>query len=197
MTPLWTTGLSLVRQSLTQPRAAAARIIAMGRGFEPAELWLALVLLCVLSAGLTHLGLMLLPPSRTGEGESIGTGPLATAGLQIAIMTVLAALILLVGRRFGGRGDVTGSLSITLWLEGLGLALQVLQLAVLPLGADAADLIGLCGILVFWTLLAFFVAELHGFASVGKVFLGMLATLFAVAFVLALILTMMGVQIDV
>lgn len=185
----------LVRLSLTDPRAAARRVIDIGRGFAPAELWLALILMTVLSTLLTYLSMSMVLPAGQDAGL-FGMGPIAMAGLQQGIMAGFVWAIVAVGRWAGGRGDLIGALSVVVWLELLALILQAAQVVLTPFGPGGADLVGLIGLVLFWTLLSFFVAELHGFKSVPLVFGGIALTVVAAAFALTIVLMLAGVRLD-
>lgn len=182
----------LLRQSLRDPRAAARRVIGLGHAFRPAELWLGLVLLTVLSTLVSHVLILSVEPAGAGV---LGMGPIAMAGLQLGLMAGFVAAIVEVGRRAGGRGDLTGALAIVVWLEALALLLQLIQMLLAPVGLG--DLVGLVGVVMFWTLLSFFVAELHGFQSVPAVFGGIALTVVVAAIILTFVLFLVGVRLDV
>ena len=196
MNGLASIGADLLRLTVTDPRAAARRVIGIGAGLGTDVLWLALVLLTALSTLLSHLVLVTVPvPDGAEAAGMFGIGPIAMAGLQLALMAGFVLAVAAIGRRAGGNGDLTGALSIILWLEVLALGLQAAQVVLLAFGPGLADMIGLAGVILFWTLLSFFVAELHGFRSVGRVFLGIALTVLIAAFAISLLLLLMGVQI--
>ncbi|MFT4149677.1 MAG: hypothetical protein QM656_05720 [Paracoccaceae bacterium] len=198
MTDLLPLTADLARKSLTTPREAARRVIAIGRSFQPAELWLVLFLLAVVSTILSHLVLMTLPPVDAGDGFVwLDLGPVALAGLQLATMAVMVWAILLVGGRMGGRGDLAGALSVVVWLEFLTLAPLLAQAVLAPLAPALCDVAGMLGMAAFWVLLSFFVAELHGFRSVPMVFGGIVLTVLILAFALTPLLFLAGVRLDV
>ena len=67
------------------------------------------------------------------------------------------------------------------------LGFQLVQLVVAPILPALAGLIALVSFVVYFWLLTHFIAELHGFASRGLVFLGMVLTGLAAGFALAVL----------
>jgi hypothetical protein len=76
------------------------------------------------------------------------------------------------------------------WLQLLTLALQLLQL-VASLVARPGRGDRAWGFVLFLWLMTAFIAELHGFASRGLVFLGMILTAIAAGFVLGIVLILL------
>ena len=72
------------------------------------------------------------------------------------------------------------------WLQLLMLALQVLQLIATLVAPPFAGIIGLAGFALFLWLMTAFIAELHGFRSRGRVFLGLVLTGLGTGFVLGI-----------
>lgn len=194
MSELVSLALALLRQSLAAPRIAARQVMEIGAGFDRGVLWLALVLVAVLSSLLTHLGLVLLPAA---EGAGLTLSPIGTALAQFALIAVFLWAIVGIGRWRGGSGTWDQALALMVWLQALLLGLQLLQLVVLVIFVPLAELIGMLGIVFFFFLLTQFVAEMHGFRSALSVFFGILLTMFVLAFGLAFLLAFMGVTVDV
>jgi hypothetical protein len=77
---------------------------------------------------------------------------------------------------------------VVVWLQLLMLGVQVAQLLALIVAPPISGLIGLVGFIGFTWLMVNFIAELHGFRSLGLVFGGIILTFIAAAFVLAILL---------
>ena len=92
-----------------------------------------------------------------------------------------------IGRAFGGTGTLGGALRMVIWWQGFLAILQALQLVLVIASPLLAGLVGLVGGLYSLWVYVCFVSVLHGFASRGQVFLGILASLFGVAFGLILL----------
>lgn len=176
----------LMRDTLRDPRGGARAVMGMAVPMEAR--WLGLVLMAVGSALLTHLGIALtLPASETGATLALPS-PLATAMTQLMVLVLTAALATWVGRWAGGQGQFPDALLLVVWLQCILLAVQLAQMVLLLLVPPLGALVGYAAVALFFWLLTAFVAELHGFRSLGLTFLGVILAILAVAFVLALFL---------
>jgi Yip1 domain len=178
----------LVKLTLEDPRRGVRAVLNLGIPL-PART-AALLLVAVGSALLTHLGFLVLPPSEDPVMAFITGSPLRTAVVQWVILACTVVLIDRVGRARGGTGNLADALLIVVWVQVIMLGLQVVQLVALLVAPPLAMIINLGGLALFFWLLTNFIAELHGFASRGAVFVGIVVTGFAVAFVLILVLTL-------
>lgn len=178
----------LVKLTLEDPRRGVRAVLNLGIPL-PART-AALLLVAVGSALLTHLGFLVLPPSEDPVMAFITGSPLRTAVVQWVILACTVVLIDRVGRARGGTGNLADALLIVVWVQVIMLGLQLVQLVALLVAPPLAMIIYLGGLALFFWLLTNFIAELHGFASRGAVFVGIVVTGFAVAFVLILVLTL-------
>lgn len=176
---------SLMQLTLQDPTRAAGELLSIGVPLRARSAGLLLV--AVLSALLVSL--------QVGDGTQapdritafmLGS-PIRTAVLQWGFLALSVLLIHRVGRAFGGRGSLADALLIVVWLQALMLGFQLVQLVVTPILPALAGLIALASFVVYFWLLTHFIAELHGFASRGLVFLGMVLTGLAAGFVLAVL----------
>jgi hypothetical protein len=79
------------------------------------------------------------------------------------------------------------------WLQFIQLlvvAAQILLMIVLP---AVAPVLEIAGVILFLWLLVNFVAEMHGFRSLGLVFLGVIITFVGFVFGMSLLLMILGV----
>lgn len=186
--------VDLLRQTFARPREAARRVVAMGEAEDRGTLWLVLVVVAILASLLSHA--ILLVFAGPDEGALMG-GPVVTALIQCGVMATIVWAVAAVGRRFGGHGGWNGALAVTIWLEVVAMAMQLLQVVALLLLPPLADLVSMMGLGLFFVLLSLFVAELHGFRSAPLVFLGIIGTIFAAAVILSIVLALLGVGIRV
>jgi len=136
--------IDLFRQTLTEPRAAGARVIAMG--WPPQILWLTLGLIAV-AMSLAVSGILQTAPLPEGEmGEMLRLNPAYRAPLLFALMqwgqAVISVFVLTwIGRAFGGEARVEDMLAVTIWLQlvAVVLVIGVVVITVLlpPIGAFA------------------------------------------------------------
>jgi len=136
--------IDLFRQTLTEPRAAGARVIAMG--WPPQILWLTLGLIAV-AMSLAVSGILQTAPLPEGEmGEMLRLNPAYRAPLLFALMqwgqAVISVFVLTwIGRAFGGEARVEDMLAVTIWLQlvaiVLGIGVVVITVLLPPIGAFA------------------------------------------------------------
>ena len=189
MTPLGL--LQAARDTVANPRGAARAVLALE--LPMSTLWLALALLAVLSTLLTLASLALSPYAGDPALLAMLAQPLLLAGFDLAVLVMSVHLMHTVGKMAGGRGRLAGALALMVWLQVILLIVQAAQLVTQPLVPPLADGIGLVGFAVLVWLLTHFVAELHGFASLGKVLAGLAGTVLGLSLLMALLLAgMMG-----
>lgn len=177
---------ALARLTLSDPRRAARVLLAEGVPTRARSAGLLLV--AVVSALLASLQAF----EGTGPMDPLSafmlSSPFRAAVMQWLFLALSVVLVDRVGRAFGGRGSFADALLVVVWLQLLMLVLQVAQLVVTFVSPVLAGLLGLAGFGVFLWLMTTFIAELHGFASRGLVFLGMVLTCLATGFVLGILL---------
>jgi hypothetical protein len=178
--------MALLRETFRDPRVAARLVMAMRPPVEAR--WMGLVLVAVGSALLTHLGMLMMMQGSDMGATMAMPSPVLTALTQLMVLGLSAALATWVGRWRGGAGTFADALLLIVWLQLVLLALQVLQMVLLLLLPPLGMFVGYAAVGIFFWLLTCFVAELHGFRSLGMTFLGVLLTVLAAAFVLALLL---------
>jgi hypothetical protein len=184
MTGLLPRMAALARLSVQNPRAAARVLLA--EGVPLAARSAGLTLIAVVSAILLYPSFVLMPPEDI-VSAFFAQSPLQTAVVQWLALLLSVVLIASVGRAFGGRGSLADAMLVVVWLQ---LGVQVAQLLALVVLPPLAGLIGLIGFVGFVWLMVNFIAELHGFRSLGLVFGGIIVTFIAAAFVLAILLAL-------
>lgn len=175
---------ALARLTLQEPRQAARALLAEGVPMRARTAGLLLV--AVLSALFASLqvgpGLAELDPFS----RFMLASPFRAAVFQWLFLALSVVLIHRVGRAFGGDGSLPDALLVVVWLQLPMLALQVLQLAATLVAPPLAGIIGLGGLALFLWLMTAFVAELHGFRSRGRVFLGLVLTALGTGLILGI-----------
>lgn len=180
----------LVRETLSEPRATARRIIATD--VPMSVRWQALALVVVVSVILAKLTMLMLG-TPSGVMPGMAAGPIWAAVLQTGVLLLVAGAADRVGRMMGGHGDFADALLLVVWLQAIMLLIQAAQIVALLLLPPFAGLIGLAAMVLFLWLLTNFVAELHGFDSLGKVFGMIVVTAVGLAFLLATVLAVFGI----
>jgi hypothetical protein len=163
----------------------------LGFGLSPAVGWMSLMLMAVVSTILTHISFAMMPvEAQAFWGTAMGS-PVRTAIVQWVVLLFSVHAIHRIGRWRGGKGSLNDTVVLIAWLQFILLCVQVAQLAAQMLVPPLADLLGLLGLVLFLWLLTNFIAQVHGFASVALVFLGVILTLLALMFVLAFIMALL------
>ena len=181
----------VMQMTLQNPRAAARHL--MDRQLPLSTVWLVLALMAVVSAVLSTVSLLLAPAQTEAsviEPNLLAMlqNPLQVAVLQAVVMVIMAMLAQGVGRMFGGRGNFRDALVLIAWTEALLCLLQLAQIVLLLVSPSLAAAIGLFGMVLFMWVLSNFIAEMHRFASAGKVLFGIIATVLAVSVLIAIAL---------
>ncbi len=182
--------LRMAAQTLRAPRESAETILALG--IPRTALAPALALVIVLTIMFGHLNEFLAPATTEGQ---IVIDPMTLGLLQFASLMITAIAVFWIGRAFGGTGRFDEGLLLMIWLQFILLCLQVLQTALLVISMQLASLVAVISVVLFLYLLTHFVAVLHGFKSLGKVFLMILLSAFGLALGLSILLALIGVNI--
>ncbi|MCU0815558.1 MAG: YIP1 family protein [Cypionkella sp.] len=183
--------LALARFTVQSPREGARQV--MRANIPIRARWVALAITAIFSAVLAHLAMGLMPVEMRAEMGQ-GMSPFITAVAQAGLMLLSVHVAYWVGRWFGGTGSFEDALILMVWLQFILLILQVVQIVTQVILPPLSPIVNFASVAIFLWLLSNFVAELHGFSSVGKTFFGILATMLAVGFLLAmLLLPLMGV----
>ena len=183
--------LSLARTSVLAPREGAAALMRLRL---PASVgWMALALMAIAAALLSHLSFATLPAEAQAFFSEAMRSPIRTALIQWIAMLVAVQLVHKVGRWRGGTGSLADAVLLVAWLQFILLLLQVVEivvhLAVPPLGG----VLSIASVVLLFWLLTNFVAELHGFRSLALTFAGIILTMLAGAFLLtALFMALFG-----
>ncbi|MBA3908762.1 MAG: YIP1 family protein [Rhodobacter sp.] len=186
MTGLGQQIMALVRLTLADPRAAARRLLSLDVPMSARTG--GLLLMAVASTFLMQVGFLILPPTEDPVAAFMMQSPLRTAAIQWLILAVSVLLIHRIGRAWGGRGSLTDTLLVVVWLQVIMLGVQLVQTVLLLVAPPFAGLVNLAGIILFFWLMTSFIAELHGFASRGAVMAGILLASFGLAMILVLLL---------
>ncbi|PZX18469.1 Yip1-like protein [Palleronia aestuarii] len=191
----FSTLLPLAGETLRAPRRTFARLMELPVGRE--ALWQALLLVVVLSILLAEATNLLLFAAETDGPAGPGfAAPFIFGAIQFVVLLSTVFLIDGVGRKFGGTGDLRGALLAVTWLQFIMVCLQVVQSVVILLVPSLGALVVTAGLVLFLVLLTCFVAELHGFSSLGRVFGMILFVLVGVGLALSLIATLAGVTVS-
>jgi hypothetical protein len=175
----------MVLSTLKDPREAASNILA----FAPTRqmLWLSMIVVVIISILMSEIANYMLPVVLDNTIIVVMDIPLLAAGVLMFIMVVMIYCTHYIGQACGGNGRLDESFSVVIWLQSIMISLQLLQLLIIPFFPNLAVVFGLFGGVVFFWLYINFVTVLHGFNSLGKVFVGVIFSIVGVFFVLSLV----------
>ena len=187
---------ALVKLTLQRPREAARVVMRIPLPLQAR--WGVIALMAVLSALLMQAMVMLLPQPVGPDGAALRPiGPFFWAGMVAFGMVVTALVAHALGRRFGGKGELADAVILIGWLQFIQLLMVVLQLLVMVVLPLAAPVVEIVAVVLFLWLLVNFVAEMHGFRSLGMVFLGVILAFVGIVMAMSLLLVLLGIGIDV
>lgn len=194
MTSAEATG-ALMIESLRDPETVARKLLAMN--LSPQIRWMALVAVSALAALVISISALLYPPADPDHASSFARlieAPFPGFAIQVVSMLLLAGMVTIGGRVFGGRGRFADALTLVVWLEFLTVPPMILQLFFLMTVPFLTLPVALFTAAAFVWILLSFTATLHGFSNRLLVALGAVGTLFAFSLMLALVLTFMGID---
>jgi hypothetical protein len=184
--------LGMAAQTLRNPRETAEMILSLG--VPRAALLPALSLVIILTILFAQVNELLVPALPDVQ---FVVSPIVLGFLQLASLLITVAAIYAIGRACGGTGRVDEVLLLMIWLQFILLCLQVIQTVLLLVSTQMASLVAIVSVVLFLFLLTHFVAVVHGFQSLGKVFFMILASAIGLALGLSIILAFLGVSIPV
>ncbi|MCX7888480.1 MAG: hypothetical protein N2422_01970 [Rhodobacteraceae bacterium] len=182
--------LPLLRTTLGDPRAGARGLLALGLPVEAR--WLAAGTVVVLSLLMSQLLLLAAPADPSNPVETMMRSPLAAATTQGLLILGLAFGMSVVAGWFGGTARFADGLLLAAWLEFVLLVVQLGLVAVLLVLPALSLVAGILSVGLFFWYLTAFTAEANGFRSAGRTLAGVVAGLFAGAFLMVLILSVLG-----
>ena len=168
--------VAIGRRSLTEPRPAAADLMALGLPMQ--AVWTGFFLTNILGILVSSL-----LPGAAGS-------PFLSALFAIALSLGSVVVVVHVGRALGGHGTFADTLLLTTFLSALVLVGQVAQLVLSLVFPPVAGIFGIAVILMAVWLNVNFIAAIHGFSSLlralGVMVLGSFVLALGVMVVLAL-----------
>lgn len=183
--------LRLARQSVSDPRGGARAMLALDL---PRPVLLQFYLLLQVLSAMVKVVYFAIAPEP--EGVEIPPGASISFTLFEAMVGLIAAFAAYrIGRAFGGRGTFDQALTLVIWAQFILFLVNIVQLGVLLVLPPMVDLINIAAIALFFWLMVHFVSELHDFKSPGLVFVGILLSLFALAILLSILFSAMGLRL--
>lgn len=164
---------ALVWDTIRAPRQTAERIIGMNLPIR--SLWEALALGVLLTV-IVVVGLMLGAPADPTDPASAALQEMYAQPMVVAVGQIISSVttvfaVFWIGRWFGGRGTLEGSVALVAWHQIFLLCVAIVGMVVGIVFPPILSvlLIGLIGL--YFYVLTQFVCTLHGFENAAPVFL--------------------------
>lgn len=184
--------LGLMRHTVIAPSETARQLL--GLQLPQRTLIEAVALLAVVNGLIAGFpGGVALPIS---EEETVVIGPIMWSLVLGALTVLSASSIQVVGRLLGGRGSLREALLVTVWINIMGLAVELVALVVGTFSMELATVVLLGGFLFLLWPFVQFVRILHDFSGVARSLLtvvlsGIVASI-GFSFILAIALSLGG-----
>ncbi|SIS92421.1 Yip1 domain-containing protein [Roseivivax lentus] len=180
--------LRLAWQSVLAPRDVARLLLSLRLGHEALLLSAALVL--VLNTALVRASAMITPPDPAIA--AFVEQPLTFFMGLGGVLAIMALVLTWCGRAVGGTGRIEDVGLMMIWLQGLRVLVQLAMLVLAPVAATLAAFVSVGASLLGLWLLVNFLAEAHGFASLGKAALVLLLAVTGLALGISFFFTLIG-----
>jgi len=148
-------------------------------------------LVAVVSGLLDALTRFLVPLPEELQAAAL-VSPISMTVIQLFSIVLISVVMYRAGRVFGGYGDLTGAFKATIWLSLVGLVFSMVTIILMTVSSGLAQMFQLVSILWMLAIFTVFVQALHGFGSLFTTLAGVLGTIFAVATVIVIALSMFG-----
>lgn len=188
--------LSLLEQTARNPREAVRSLKAMA--LTPEIAWLAFAAVLAVEIFFIHLLSTLAGPAEPAPGAlapGLVESPLLLGLVQGSVVLLMTLSVHWVGRALGGTGRLEVSVAAVALLVFTMMVLQVVELVIVVIVPGLVGGVLLFHIAVFFWLLTMFITEIHGFKRPPLVLVGIILSMFAIAFVLSLVLALIGITL--
>ncbi len=183
------TFLTAFFETLTAPRQGLARVRSWGLG--RVNTWVLAIIVVVASVFLQTFLVSFQTPSA-GVPIMLPSSPFILALVFWGSLVFMVFGAHYIGRMFGGQGHFGDSLTAIVWLQVVVTILQFGQLVMLMISPGFAGLAGIALFIYMVYLLVTFVAEVHGFKSVGMVFLGLIGAIAGISVGLSILIFLLA-----
>lgn len=186
--------MRLCWQGLTSPREGASAVLALGA--PRVALFPLAGLVAVIVTILMFLQGAIVGPAEVpvGDGtvQTVQIAPLFLAFIVFVFIVGYSWALANFGRGLGGTGSFEEALLLMIYLQMIMIGFQIAELAALLILPPLAGMVAIAGFFVGLWLNLQFVDVLHGFGSLMKSFMLMIAVSAAFAIALMFIITLFG-----
>lgn len=180
--------MNAVGQTLQDPEAAARGIIQLR--FSRIVLLQATLVVVIINAVLLALLWKIAPPPA--EMPLANISPLQFTALNCIGMVILASALARAGHLFGGTGNFDQALMLLIWLQAVGLTLDVAQIVLLLVSPLISALFSLAAVFVLLRCFVIFIKVLHNFDGLGRALFTVVIALIGTLFIAGILLAILG-----
>ena len=181
----------LVRTTLTDPREAARRIMALNLPREAS--WTALALVAVVNSAVLQFMINAAPAETQAQFPSYFNSPLAVFVLMAGMMVVYIHSVFWSGRAMSGEGRLDDVLALIVWLQILRTAAQITIILLSGLLPQVAGILSLVALVWGLWILFSFVAESMSLPSIGHAVIVLFMAVVGLVLGIGILLAMIGV----
>ncbi len=186
--------IALVRLTFADPRAAGAALLSNIP--DRNTLLLAAAFVSVLGVMFSWVFIQFSTGTANPLAENMVNNPILFAVAQFMVLIISVMFIHIIGRAFGGIGSFDQSLVLSVWLQFYMMLIQAVLVFVAIISVSLTSILNIGAYVYFVWLLVNFIAILHGFRSLWKVFAGLVATSFAFSSLVLMLLGMLGIAVE-
>lgn len=186
--------MAMVGRSIQAPREGVSEILSYGVPRQAIHLIIGIVVL--LSVILAEITTLVSAAANPDVLLGVFGSPIIVGLVQLVVLLTTIAAVYAIGRAMGGTGSIEETALAVTWLQFIMVCIQVVQTAAFIVFPAVGGVIGIAALVLFLWLFTNFVAVLHGFRSLGMVFLMIMVSTFTLAFVLSLVLAMFGFNFE-
>ncbi|MFC3616503.1 Yip1 family protein [Lutimaribacter marinistellae] len=183
---------TLAVTTVTDPASAARQIMAME--FPREVLWLALALAVVLNTTIQAAINVVFPPVD-GMLPGVGTGLGAYAAIVGGGLILTIISLHRVGRWMGGQGTFNEVMALMVWMQFLRVVVQAASFVLLLTVPILSALLALAAALLGLYIFLHFIDQAHRLGSIWRAAGVLIVSVFAIAFVLFVLLSLAGAPI--
>jgi hypothetical protein len=171
----------IIADTITNPREAARQVMKMN--LPVSFCWQALLLLLIMQIILSTGAFWI----AGGDAWKVAAENNLFVSVAFQWATSMLGVILMqgVGQWAGGQGRFADALALAVWMQAILSILQIGQCLAIVLIPQLLIPIWTVGVVLAFWMLSYFVAELHGFQNVLKVFAVIFGFMFVVGLAIA------------
>lgn len=188
----------LLLLGVRSPREAAAQVIGLNLP-RPVLLPMAGVVAVIVAVLIFLTGLFQGPtqlPDSEGTLQPVEIAPFMFALFAYGFMLLYSWALAILGRQMGGKASFEQSLSLIIYLQAILMMFQIVELGLNAIGlTPVGTLVAMVAFFFGFWLNLVFIDVMHGYESIFKSFVLLMAVSCAFALGLMLMLTLLGVRL--